>query len=147
MRAPSDSVEQHEAGTPHMPAPTIVVRRAFWCEHTVSEADLKIKGRPERESVSTPGEAIRKIRMSVRRLAPTLPSFEQERALNWTDSGGCLQATGALHRGEPCGFSISSHGTWYEWTVRPFDQFLVPAELLLPLVPVHSAPRPRYASH
>jgi len=70
MRAPSDSVEQHEAGTPHVPRPTVVIRRAFWCEHTMSEADLKIKGRPEREIVSTPGEAIRKIRMSVRRLAP-----------------------------------------------------------------------------
>ncbi|HEY8987279.1 MAG TPA: hypothetical protein VIU15_47915 [Streptomyces sp.] len=143
MRASSE----HEAGTRHMPGPAIEVRRAFWCEHTVSGADLKTKGRSECEIVSTPGEAIHKIRMNVRRLAPALPSFEQERAFNWTDNGGCLQAISVLQHGEPYAFSISSHGTWYEWTVRPFDQFLVPAELLLPHVPVHSVPCPRYTSH
>ncbi|WP_405973305.1 hypothetical protein OG496_31345 [Streptomyces sp. NBC_00988] len=147
MRAPSESVEQHKGATPPAQRPAVEVRRAFWCEHTVSEADLKIKGRPERDIVSTPGEAIRKIRMSVRRLAPALPSFEQDRALNWTDSGGSLQATGALHRGDPCGFSISSHGTWHEWTVRPFDQFLVPDELLLHVVPVRPASRPCNTAH
>ncbi|MEU3613103.1 hypothetical protein ABZ725_12460 [Streptomyces sp. NPDC006872] len=147
MRASSDSAEQREAKQPHAPRPEVEIRRAFWIERRVSEADLKISARPERESVGTPAEAIRKIRVSVRRLAPTLPSWEQRRALSWTDSGGCLQAVAALHRGEPCGFSISSHGTWVEWIVRPFDEFLVPDELLLPLVPMHSASHPCDAAH
>jgi hypothetical protein len=116
------------------------IRRAFWCEQTSYEADFNINKCPERCIVDTPAEAVRKIRVTVRRLAHTLPPLEQHRALEWTDSGGCLQAMGALHRGEPCGFSISSDGTWVEWTVRPFDRFLVPDELLLPLVPTHSAP-------
>jgi hypothetical protein len=124
----------------HAPRLAVEIRRAYWCERTVSETGLGMSSRPERESVRTPAEAIRKIRVSVRRLAPTLPSFEQGRALNWTDSGGCLQGVAALHRGEPCGFSISSQGTRIAWAVMPYHQFLVPDELLLPLVPVRSTP-------
>jgi len=148
MHAPSDSVEQPGARLPRqVPRPAVKIRRAFWCEHTSYETDFNINKRPERYVVDTPAEAIRKIRVTVRRLAQTLPPVEQHRALNWTDAGGCLQAVGALHRGEPCGFSISSDRTWVEWTVRPFDRFLVPDELLLPLAPVHSESRSCNAAH
>ncbi|WP_406353284.1 hypothetical protein [Streptomyces sp. NBC_00658] len=148
MRAPSNSAEQREAGVPQQaPRLTVELRRAFWCERTSYETDFNINKCPERYVVDTPAEAVRKIRVTVRRLAQTLPPLEQHRALDWTDAGGCLQAMGALHRGEPCGFSISSDGTWVEWTVRPFDRFLVPDELLLPLVPVHAAPRSCTAAH
>ncbi|MFD5424302.1 hypothetical protein [Streptomyces sp. NPDC127084] len=28
-------------------------------------------------------------------------------------------ALAALHRREPCGFSLNTRGTWVEWTARP----------------------------
>lgn len=93
---------------------------AFWCERVTFrtiEADEIAEVR--RTSAPRPSDAIRQIRVDVRSLAPELPPLERHRALSWVDGGGCIGALGALHRGEPCGFSLSHRGTWIEWTVRP----------------------------
>ncbi|MFG2672604.1 hypothetical protein [Streptomyces sp. NPDC048445] len=94
--------------------------QAFWCERVTFrtiEADEIAEVR--RTSTPRPSDAIRQIRVDVRSLAPELPPLERHRALSWVDGGGCIGALGALHRGEPCGFSLSHRGTWIEWTVRP----------------------------
>lgn len=57
--------------------------------------------------------------MEVRSLTSTLPTQEIFRAVAWADGDGSIGAIGALHRGEPCGFSLSTHDAWIEWTVRP----------------------------
>lgn len=94
--------------------------QAFWCERVTFrtiEADEIAEVR--RTSTQRPSDAIRQIRVDVRSLAPELPPLERHRALSWVDGGGCIGALGALHRGEPCGFSLSHRNTWIEWTVRP----------------------------
>ncbi|MGY3682091.1 hypothetical protein [Streptomyces sp. TE33382] len=70
---------------------------------------------------SGPREAIRVIRVQLRAShALELAPHEATRALHWADQGGWVQALGALHRGEPCGFVLRlSKGRHIEWTVRP----------------------------
>ncbi|MFD3486521.1 hypothetical protein [Streptomyces sp. NPDC058665] len=97
---------------------------AFWCERVVYETlDANSPVHTSRCSMSTPAEAIRAIRVDVRALRDTLAPAERERALRWTGPGGSLGAVAALHRGEPCGFSLSGEGLWIEWTVRPYLAF------------------------
>lgn len=97
--------------------------RVFWCErvtYRTMEADEITD--VSRHMALAPAEAIRFIRLNVRALAADQPPMERHRALSWVDGGGCVGAIGALHRGEPCGFSLSHRGAWIEWTVRPgFD--------------------------
>ncbi|MFJ5682278.1 hypothetical protein [Streptomyces sp. NPDC093099] len=94
--------------------------RAFWCER-VTYSSLAVGGVADASHhvAPTPAEAISAIRGAVRDLAATLPPIERKRALSWVDGGGCIGAVGALHRGEPCGFSLSHRGFWTEWTVHP----------------------------
>ncbi|WP_405616983.1 hypothetical protein OG292_24985 [Streptomyces sp. NBC_01511] len=118
------------------PCPDTEIR--YWYEHvtyrslTAAGSDVE---RIERRSTRTPAEAIRQIRSSVRTLMCTLPPKERQRALSWAEGGGCVGAVAALHRGEPCGFSLSHHRTWLEWTVRPYHAFHTPDARQLPLVP------------
>ncbi|RPK74607.1 hypothetical protein [Streptomyces sp. ADI95-17] len=94
--------------------------RVFRCErvtYRTMEADEITE--VSRHMALDPAEAIRFIRLNVRALAADLPPMERHRALSWVDGGGCVGAVGALHRGEPCGFSLSHRGAWIEWTVRP----------------------------
>ncbi|MET4923506.1 hypothetical protein P3L51_14255 [Streptomyces sp. PSRA5] len=94
---------------------------AFWCERVVYETlDADSRTRVSHCSMPNPAEAIRAIRVDVRALMDTLVPVERDRALRWTGYGGSLGAVAALHRGEPCGFSLSSEGRWIEWTVRPY---------------------------
>ncbi|MCP9945042.1 hypothetical protein LUX12_10025 [Streptomyces somaliensis] len=120
------------------PPPTDV---AFWCER-VRYRSLAVGGADQttRYEVGTPAEAIRRVRTEVRALASTLPPAERNRAFEWTDSGGCLHAVAALHRHEPCGFSLSAGSAWVEWSVRPFLRFHVPHHRLLPLLPSPGSP-------
>jgi len=126
-------------GSPGATLPTVDV--AFWCERvryrslTAGKVD-----EANRYEVSTPAEAIRRVRIEVRTLASSLPPIERNRALEWTDSGGCLHAVAALHRREPCGFSLSDGSAWVEWAIRPFLRFRVPDHRLLPIVPPHGTP-------
>jgi hypothetical protein len=116
---------------------------AFWCERiTYSSLIAGDIADVARHSASNPAEAIRSIRVAVRTLASALPPIERHRALSWTDEGGCLGAIAALHRGEPCGFSVSSGRNWVEWTVRPFLDFRVSDEALLPILPPPSCRTP-----
>ncbi|WP_405686384.1 hypothetical protein OG204_20665 [Streptomyces sp. NBC_01387] len=115
---------------------TASVTPAFWCErvtYRTMEADKIAEA--SRRSVTEPAEAIRRIRADVHELAHTLPPMERHRALSWVDGGGCVGAIAALHRGEPCGFSLSHRGAWTEWTVRPYLAFRVRGEALLPVLP------------
>ncbi|WP_329145348.1 hypothetical protein OG275_13610 [Streptomyces niveus] len=109
----------------------------YWCER-VTYRSLGAAGsdieKVERHSASTPAEAIRQIRSSVRTLASTLPPNERRRALSWAEGGGCVGAVAALHRGEPCGFSLSDRGSWVEWTVHPYHVFRTQEARQLPLV-------------
>lgn len=94
--------------------------RVFWCErvtYRTMEADEIAE--VSRRMALDPAEAIRFIRLDVRALAAELPPMERHRALSWADGGGCVGAIGALHRGEPCGLSLSHREAWIEWTVRP----------------------------
>lgn len=97
---------------------------AFWCQRVVYET-LDADSRPHISccSMPNPGEAVHAIRVDVRALVEKLPRVERERALRWTGPGGSVGAVAALHRGEPCGFSLSSEGRWIEWTVRPYLVF------------------------
>lgn len=69
----------------------------------------------------SPRDVIRVIRVQLRAshvlgLAP----HETAKALYWADQGGWVQALGALHRGEPCGFTLMlRRGRHVEWSVRP----------------------------
>lgn len=92
----------------------------FWCER------LAYRSLTANDVVSAayyattnPAQGVRKIRVAVRALVSALPTREMARAFEWTDGPGCLGAIAALHRGEPCGFSLSSHDGWVEWTIRP----------------------------
>ncbi|MFC8824802.1 hypothetical protein ACFT9I_05505 [Streptomyces sp. NPDC057137] len=118
------------------PCPDTEIR--YWYEH-VTYRSLTAAGsdidKIERHSARTPAEAIRQIRLSVRALAPTLPPKERKRALSWADGGGCVGAIAALHRGEPCGLSLSRRSAWLEWTVHPYRLFRTPEARRLPLVP------------
>ncbi|MET9484819.1 hypothetical protein [Streptomyces sp. NPDC006638] len=111
--------------------------RAFWCEQTTYDSlhgdDIS---QISRHSATNPAEAIRHIRVTVRSLASALPPIERHRALSWIDDGGCLGAIAALHRNEPCGFSLSYQEQWIEWTVHPYLRFDVAEELRLRLVPL-----------
>lgn len=68
-----------------------------------------------------PREAIRVIRVQLRASHVLgLTPREAARALYWADQGGWVQALGALHRGEPCGFTLLLRkGRHIEWHVRP----------------------------
>ncbi|TWG04651.1 hypothetical protein FHX80_113120 [Streptomyces brevispora] len=118
-----------------VPEPAAPAAQAFWCERVTFrtiEADEIAEVR--RSSTPRPADAIRQIRVDVRSLAPELPPLERHRALSWVDGGGCIGALGALHRGEPCGFSLSHRGTWIEWTVRPYAAIHVGGRTRLPVL-------------
>ncbi|MCT2542720.1 hypothetical protein [Streptomyces atratus] len=71
--------------------------------------------------MATPQEAVRAIRVRLRanHLFGLTPR-ELIRAHHWADQGGWVQALGALHRGEPCGFTLLLRGGRHiEWHVRP----------------------------
>ncbi|MET9921706.1 hypothetical protein ABZZ04_32215 [Streptomyces sp. NPDC006435] len=107
--------------------------RVFWCErvtYRTMEADEIAE--VSRHMALDPAEAIRFIRLNVRALTAGLHPLERHRALSWVDGGGCVGAIGALHRGEPCGFSLSCGDAWIEWTVRPGFNFPAVAEDLPP---------------
>lgn len=96
-------------------------RTVFWCERVTYETlDADSRTDVSRCLMPNPAEAIRAIRVDVRALADTLAPVERDRALMWTGYGGSVGAVAALHRGEPCGFSLSSEGRWIEWTIRPY---------------------------
>ncbi|MGW1844763.1 hypothetical protein [Streptomyces sp. NPDC001966] len=100
--------------------PVTPATRVFWCErvtYRTMEADEIAE--VSRHMALDPAEAIRFIRLNVRTLVAGLPPVERHRALSWVDGGGCVGAIAALHRGEPCGLSLSHRGAWIEWTVRP----------------------------
>lgn len=124
----------------HQPAasPCPDTETRYWWERvtyrSLTATGLDIK-KVERRSVDTPAEAIRQIRASVDALTATLPPKERTRALSWADGGGWVGAIGALHRGEPCGFSLSNRGAWVEWTVQPYPVFRAPETRQLPLLP------------
>lgn len=114
------------------PEPENPVAQAFWCERVTFrtiEADEIAEVR--RSSTPSPADAIRRIRVDVRSLAPELPPLERHRALSWVDGGGCIGALGSLHRGEPCGFSLSHRGAW---TVHPYAVLHVGGRTRLPVL-------------
>lgn len=87
----------------------------FWFERirccTLTDSDDLSAGY---YATSNPAQAIRKIRVEVRTLVSALPTQEIFRAVAWADGDGCIGAIAALHRGEPCGFSLSTHDAWIE---------------------------------
>jgi hypothetical protein len=97
-----------------------LTKPGFWCER-IAYRSLSADAIASVATYATtnPAQAVREIRVDVRRLASALPPREMARAFGWTDGGGCLGAVAALHRGEPCGFSLNTLDAWVEWTVRP----------------------------
>lgn len=82
----------------------------FWCERrTYRSLSADALASVATYGTTNPAQAIRKIRVDVRVLASTLPPREMARAFKWANERGCLGALAALHRGEPCGFSLNSH--------------------------------------
>ncbi|WP_411079953.1 hypothetical protein [Streptomyces sp. cmx-18-6] len=85
-----------------------------------------------------PRDAIRVIRVQLRAshvlgLAPR----EAGRALYWAEQGGWVQALGALHRGEPCGFTLMLRkGRHIEWSVRPLTYLALSVPSPHPHAPV-----------
>ncbi|WP_146225658.1 hypothetical protein ACQ9ZG_20200 [Streptomyces araujoniae] len=71
--------------------------------------------------LAEPRDAIRVLRVQLRSSRVLgLTSYEAGRALYWADQGGWVQALGALHRGESCGFTLMLRkGRHMEWHVRP----------------------------
>ncbi|MGW4217714.1 hypothetical protein ACWEJZ_11930 [Streptomyces bacillaris] len=71
--------------------------------------------------LAEPRDAIRVLRIQLRSSHVLgLTSYEAGRALYWADQGGWVQALGALHRGESCGFTLMLRkGRHMEWHVRP----------------------------
>ncbi|MER5359195.1 hypothetical protein [Streptomyces sp. NPDC002785] len=114
---------------------TVPVTTAYWCERvTYRSMEADEVADVSRSTAADPAEAVRRIRSAVRDLASVLVPIERYRALSWVDGGGCIGAMGALHRGEPCGFSLSHRGTWIEWTVRPYLVIRVGGRHLLPVL-------------
>ncbi|MGW3089999.1 hypothetical protein [Streptomyces sp. NPDC001108] len=113
--------------------PASSVTRVFWCER-VTYRTLAADEIAEvfQHRALDPAEAIRVIRLNIRALAVGLPPFERHRALSWVEGGGCVGALAALHRGEPCGLSLSHGDAWIEWTVRPGFDLPVEGEEPLP---------------
>jgi hypothetical protein len=121
-------------------APGISV--AFWCERvTYGPRDVLGTADVLRHAVGTPAEAMRQIRQAVHARASALPPIERNRALSWTDDGGAQSAAAALHRREPCAFSLSHQDSWIEWSVHPFLVFDVSTTALLPLAATPRCPR------
>ncbi|MER5363078.1 hypothetical protein [Streptomyces sp. NPDC002785] len=90
--------------------------------------------------MATPQEAIRAIRVQLRanHLFGLTPR-ELVRAHHWADKGGWVQALGALHRGEPCGFTLLLRGGRHiEWHVRPVTYVSLDT---------HGVPNPASAPH
>ncbi|MEU9458560.1 hypothetical protein [Streptomyces sp. NPDC048312] len=88
--------------------------------------------------MATPQEAVRAIRVQLRanHLFGLTPR-ELIRAHHWADRGGWVQALGALHRGEPCGFTLLLRGGRHiEWHVRPLTYVSLDAR-------THHRPAPR----
>ncbi|MEU6920892.1 hypothetical protein [Streptomyces sp. NPDC046631] len=88
--------------------------------------------------MATPQEAVRAIRVQLRtnHLFGLTPR-ELIRAHHWADQGGWVQALGALHRGEPCGFTLVLRGGRHlEWHVRPLTYVSLDAR-------PHHPPAPR----
>ncbi|MFE7455905.1 hypothetical protein [Streptomyces sp. NPDC057554] len=71
--------------------------------------------------LANPRDAIRILRVQLRSSHVLgLTPYEAGRALHWADQGGWVQALGALHRGESCGFTLMLRkGRHIEWNVRP----------------------------
>ncbi|MFD5971606.1 hypothetical protein [Streptomyces bacillaris] len=71
--------------------------------------------------LANPRDVIRVLRVQLRSSHVLgLTSYEAGRALYWADQGGWVQALGALHRGENCGFTLMLRkGRHMEWHVRP----------------------------
>lgn len=110
-------------GTPSRNAAPPLPTRVFHYEQ-VTYGVLDADGATDvvRRAYTNPAEAVRTVRAAVRALATTLPDAERRRALHWVERDGSLGALAALHRGEPCGFSLSHGGGWIEWTIRPLPQ-------------------------
>lgn len=103
-----------------MRAPTPPPAPTFWWERvTYRSFDTDRVTETVAYLLNNPAEAVRRIRVEVRTLASALPPWERERAFEWADFGGSVHALGALHRGQPCGFSLSHDGNWIEWAVHP----------------------------
>ncbi|MFD3957158.1 hypothetical protein ACFWRG_32655 [Micromonospora tulbaghiae] len=70
--------------------------------------------------LANPRDAIRILRVQLRSSHVLgLTPYEAGRALYWADQGGWVQALGALHRGESCGFTLMLRkGRHMEWHVR-----------------------------
>ncbi|MFI5758989.1 hypothetical protein [Streptomyces sp. NPDC051569] len=118
------------------PVTTTRLSIAYWCERvTYRSMDAGGIADVARYSVARPADAVRSVRVDVRALAAELSPTERHRALSWVEGAGCVGAVAALHRGEPCGFSLSHRDRWIEWTVRPFSTFEASREALLPLLP------------
>lgn len=101
--------------------------------------------------------AVRIVRADVRALVSALPPAERARVVTAVDEHGRVGALAALHRGEPCGFSLDSEDIGVEWSVLPVvflalagtatgarcghvrDRVPVRSELSSPLVPGASA--------
>lgn len=94
----------------------------FWYERirsrSLTDSDVLSA---EYHATTNPAEAVRRVRVEVRTLVSALPTQEIFRAVAWADGDGCIGAMAALHRGEPCGFSLSTHDAWIEWTIRPVN--------------------------
>lgn len=89
--------------------------------------------------LANPRDAIRILRVQLRssHVLGLTPS-EAGRALYWAEQGGWVQALGALHRGEGCGFTLMLRkGRHIEWTVRPLTY------LTLSTPPPHAPAHPR----
>ena len=102
----------------------------FWCERVTLGSRVE---EVAHHSAGNPAEAIRHIRTAVRSTAAMLPPKERERALGWAN-GAHLGALAALHRGEPCGFSLSLRSAWLEWTAHPYVVLHPAGRTQLPLV-------------
>ena len=102
---------------------TGVASRAFRCEritYRFRQADGASTVTEIASVVSrTPNEALQHIRVDVRTHSDGLPPIVRSRARAWTDDSDDLYAMALLHRGRPCGFSLSGPDGWVEWTVRP----------------------------
>jgi hypothetical protein len=126
-------------GVPAAPQPPT---RVFHYEQ-VTYGVLDVEGATDvvSRAYTNPAEAVRTVRAAVRALATTLPAAERRRALHWVEHGGSLGALAALHRGEPCGFSLSHRERWIEWTIHPLPRAAAPAQV--PDAEAGTGPLPR----
>ena len=100
-------------------ASAVTIYRGFWCEYWVESptaGDEPVLVASLR--ATTPSQAVRWIRLTLRIIVPALEGAAAERAWTWLDTGYKGDVDALIHN-RACAVSANYAATRVSWTVRP----------------------------